>query len=74
MMAELSSQTLTIAIQALDREIRRMRPWVESDESSPEDAMILEDWERAAEELEQAYDAAAQVALNLPPYDTLVGR
>lgn len=51
-----------------------MRPWVESDESAPEDAMLLEDWERAAEELEQIYDAAAQVALNLPPYEALVKR
>lgn len=51
-----------------------MRPWVESDASSPEDAMILEGWARAAEELEQACDAAALVALNLPPYDTLAGR
>lgn len=51
-----------------------MRPWVESDESAPEDALILADWERAAEELEQAYDAAARVALNLPPYEVLVGR
>ena len=73
-MAELSHQTLTVAIQAVDREIRKMRPFVESDESAPEDAMILEDWERAAEELEDAYDAAARVALNLPPYDVLVGR
>ena len=73
-MAELSHQTLTVAIQAIDREIRRMRPWVESDESGPEDAMILEDWERAAEELRQAYDAAARLSLNLPPYAVLVGR
>jgi hypothetical protein len=73
-MAEVSNQALIVAIQAIDRDIRKMRPWVESDESPPEDAMLLEDWERVAEELEQAYNAAAEVALNLPPYDTLVKR
>ncbi len=73
-MAELSHQALIVAIQAIDREIRRMRPWVESDGSAPEDAMLLEDWERVAEELEQAYNAAAEVALNLPPYEALVTR
>lgn len=73
-MAQVSNQALIVAIQAIDRELRKMRPWVESDESAPEDAMLLEDWERVAEELEQAYNAAAEVALNLPPYDTLVKR
>lgn len=73
-MAELSHRALTVAIQAIDREVRELRELVMSDRAEPEDMQMLEDWMQAAEELEQAYDAAARTALNLPPYDALVGR
>lgn len=72
--AEISAQALTVAIQAVDREIRELRQLVQSDDAEPEDMLMLDDWTRAAEEMEEAYDAAARVALNLPPYDALVSR
>ena len=34
---------------------------------------LLEDWEYAAQDLEEAYDVEARDVLNLPPYDELLG-
>jgi hypothetical protein len=72
-MPEISNRTLCIAIQAVAGEIRALRDLVRSGEGVPEDAQQLEDYRAAAEDLERAYDKAAETALNLPPYDELVG-
>jgi len=72
-MPEISNKTMCIAIQALAKEIRKLEEIVAAEDSQPEEQQILEDYERAAEDLEQAYDKAAETALNLPPYDMLVG-
>lgn len=72
-MAEINNRTLVIAIQAVAAETRRLRDMLD-DQSEAEDYQTLEAWERAAEDLESAYDAAARTTLNLPPYDSLVGQ
>ena len=73
-MPEISNKTMCIAIRALAKEIRKLEEIVAAEDSQPEEQQILEDYGRAAEDLEQAYDKAAETVLNLPPYDMLVGR
>jgi hypothetical protein len=73
-MPEISNKTMCIAIQAIASEIRSLRDLVKSGEGVPEDAELLEDYQRAAEDLERAYDKAAETVLNLPPYEDLVGQ
>ncbi len=71
-MAEVSNQTLVLTIQAIAAEIRALREAIAEGEAEPEEQLLLEDRVRAAGELEDAYDKAARVAINLPPYDELV--
>jgi hypothetical protein len=72
-MPEITNKTMCIAIQALAKEIRKLEEIVAAEDSQPEEQQILEDYERAAKDLEQAYNKAAETALNLPPYDMLIG-
>lgn len=72
-MPEISSQTLVVAIQAVAAEIRSLREDLAGGDAQAEDYQLLEDRVRAAEDLEHAYDVAAQTVINLPPYDELVG-
>lgn len=73
-MPEISNKTMCIAIQAVATEIRALRDLVKSGEGVPEDAELLEDYQAAAEDLERAYDKAAETVLNLPGYEELVGK
>lgn len=73
-MPEISNKTMCIAIEAVASKIRALREVVASDDSVPEDEQLLDDYQAAAEDLERAYDAAAETVLNLPPYDILVGK
>lgn len=71
-MPHISYQTLICAIQAVAAEIRSLRAALAEGDAMPEDYQLIEDWQRAADDLERAYDAAARTLLNLPPYDELV--
>lgn len=72
-MPDITNRTLVIAIQAVAAEIRAMRLALADGEGEPEDYQRLENWMRAADDLERAYDEAAKTILNLPPYSELVG-
>lgn len=71
-MPNISCQTLVVAIQAVAAEIRGLQASFADGDVEPEDYQLLEDWQRAGEDLERAYDHAARTVLNLPPYDELV--
>ncbi|MEW5836788.1 MAG: hypothetical protein AB1832_17130 [Pseudomonadota bacterium] len=71
-MPNISYPTLICAIQAVASEIRSLRADLAEGDAEPEDYQLIEDWQRAADDLERAYDEAARTVLNLPPYDELV--
>lgn len=73
-MANISPQTLVVAIQAVAAEIRNLRAALAEGGAEPEEYRLLEDRICAAEDLKRAYDEAARTVLNLPSYDGLVGR
>jgi len=73
-MANISPQTLVVAIQAVAAEIRNLRAALAEGGAEPEEYRFLEDRICAAEDLKRAYDEAARTVLNLPSYDGLVGR
>lgn len=72
-MPQISANTLVVAIQAVDAQVRQLRKAVERDDAEVEEMQLLEQWEEAARDLEKAYDIEAKDVLNLPPYDELVG-
>jgi hypothetical protein len=72
-MPEIATDTLIIAIQAVDAQVRQLRKAVERDDAEVEEMQLLESWEDAARDLEKAYDVEARDVLNLPPYDELLG-
>lgn len=72
-MPEISNQTLVVVIQTLASEIRALRQATGDGDAQAEDYQLLEDHLRAADDLERAYDVAAQKVINLPPYRQLVG-
>lgn len=72
-MPQISANTLVVAIQAVDAQVRQLRKAVERDDAEVEEMQLLEQWEDAARDLERAYDVEAKDVLNLPPYDELVG-
>jgi hypothetical protein len=71
-MPNITHQTLVVAIQPVASEIRRLQAAVAEGDAEPEEYQLLEDWQRAAEDLERADDEAAKSVLNLHPYDELV--
>ena len=73
-MPEISINTMIVAIQAVAAQVKELRITVNGDDAQPEDMQLLEEWTEAAEDLERAYDASAQTVINLPPYDSLIGR
>jgi hypothetical protein len=73
-MPEISINTMIVAIQAVAAQVKELRITVDSDDAQPEDMQLLEEWTEAAEDLERAYDTSALTVINLPPYDSLVGR
>ena len=72
-MIAISCKTLMMAIQATEAEIRRLRA-VPDAMFVAEDAVLLVDFETAAEELEAAYANIIKTDSNLPSYSMLVGR
>jgi len=68
-MPEINTRTLVMCIQAVAAEIRALQ----ADAHDPEVQQLIDHYERAAADLEDAYDEAAKTVLNLPPYDDLVG-
>jgi len=62
-----------MAIQAVAAELRSLRRDARNDDTDPDLAELIDDYERAAAKLEDAYDEAAKTVLNLPPYEELVG-
>lgn len=72
-MAELDGRTLAMAIQAVAAEIRRLRA-LPDEKTVPGDALLLVDYETAAEALEAAYAQETARATNLPPHAQLVGQ
>ncbi len=74
-MADLSAQSLVMAVQAVDAESRRIKDSVggEITELAPDDQELLQAFSRAAMELKAAYLDAREFATNMPPYDQLVG-
>ena len=72
-MVKIKPQTLMVAIQAVDAQIRSMRVDFD-DEADPMAFQVLDDWQQAADDLERAYDELASNAVNLPSYNDLVGR
>ena len=71
-MPEIATETLLIAIQAIDAQVRELRAAVARDDAEPQEMQLLEEWQDAARDLERAYDVEAAAVLNLPPYDELV--
>ena len=64
---------MCIAIQAIAAEVRMLRDAVANGEADEDEIQLLEDYLAAAQDLERAYDTAAETVLNLPPYDLLTG-
>lgn len=73
-MTTLSAQTLAMAIQAVDAEIRRFKDSVEGDigELEPDDQELLLAYSQAAAELKATYLELRLSAPGIPPYDQLV--
>ncbi|GLQ98115.1 hypothetical protein [Dyella mobilis] len=72
-MVQIKHQTLIVAIQAVDAQIRAMHIDF-ADESDPMAFQILDDWQQAADDLERAYGELASTVINLPAYNELVGQ
>jgi hypothetical protein len=73
-MAELTSQTLIMVVQAVDAEIRRLKDSVGGDltELDPDAQELLLSYSNAATELRNHYLQARRFTPSLPPYDRLV--
>ena len=72
-MANIDGMTLMMAIQAVDEVIGRLtEATADEDSADPNDQTMLMDYRRTAKRLEEAYDKACEVELDLPPYDELV--
>ena len=69
-MTPLSAQTLAMAIQAIDAEIRRVKDAVDGDiaELEPDDQEFLLAYSQAAAELKAAYLQLRLSAPGIPPY------
>ncbi|HET7562968.1 MAG TPA: hypothetical protein VFJ87_11380 [Rhodanobacteraceae bacterium] len=72
-MPDIATETLMVAIQAVDAQVRQLRKAVDCDDAEVEEMQLLEQWEDAARDLERAYDVEARGVLNLPPYSELLG-
>ena len=73
-MAVLSSQTLVMAVQAVDTEIRQIKQSVANNisELDPDEQELLMAFSQAAMELKAAYLEAREASPGLPLYDDLV--
>ena len=70
-MPEISTRSLVLIIQAVDREINRLTA-LPDEIITPAEEMQLVDYESLADELEEAYEAATKGQTNLPAYEQLV--
>jgi hypothetical protein len=73
-MADVSGNTLLMAVQAVDDAIRTLDRRLRHPQGDPRhDTDMRVSYARAAEELRAAYEVARLGSSNLPPYATLVG-
>lgn len=72
-MSKIKTGTLIVAIQAVAAELRILKENMQNGQADPEEYEILQDWQDAANDLEEAYDELAKSQLNLPPYNKLIG-
>lgn len=72
-MPEISIEALVVSIQAVAAEIGVLREAAQKSELEPEEYALLEERQRAAENLEAAYKKVAANVSNLPPYEQLIG-
>ncbi|WP_097459408.1 hypothetical protein [Mangrovitalea sediminis] len=70
-MAEITNRSLVLIIQAVDREINRLRD-LPDETIVPAEELLLVDYESLADELEEAYAEATKGVTNLPDYRQLV--
>lgn len=70
-MPEISTRSLVLIIQAVDREINRLMS-LPDETITPDEELQLVDYESLADELEGAYAAATLGQSNLPDYKLLV--
>jgi hypothetical protein len=73
-MSELSSDTLVIAIQAVDAEMLQIEEQLEGIHPGehPDLDDLLMAYQKAARELKFFYEQAQLLALDLPPYEELI--
>ncbi len=71
-MPDISTEALIVSIQAVANEIDILREALATGDAEPEDAETLETWQRAAENLAQAYKQVLKITPGLPPYEELV--
>ena len=72
-MADVSGNTLLMAVQAVHDAIMQLDERIRDGSGDPQsDTEMLMSYTRAAEELRSAYEVARLTSTNLPPYDELV--
>jgi hypothetical protein len=73
-MTTLSAQTLVMAVQGVDAEIRRIKDSVDGNitDLEPDEQELLLAFSQAATELKAAYLELRLSAPGIPPYDQLV--
>ncbi|HEY8976656.1 MAG TPA: hypothetical protein VIN75_20745 [Burkholderiaceae bacterium] len=72
-MAEVSGNTLLMAVQAVNDAIAMLDERIRDGSGDPlDDTEMLMSYTRAADELRSAYEVARLTSSNLPPYEDLV--
>ncbi len=71
-MPEIKVQTMCVAIESIAEKIRLLREILQKEGDDADLEQMIEDYTRAAADLERAYDKEAETMINLPPYDALV--
>ena len=72
-MPKISARSLVLVVQAVDREIKRIRS-LPDDRTVPGDLQLLDDYENLADDLEELYEDTLETHPTLPPYAQLVHR
>lgn len=72
-MADVSGNTLLMAVQAVAESVRAIQGRLDTGEGDPlDDTEMLMSYLRAADELRNAYEVARLASDNLPPYADVV--
>lgn len=72
-MADVSGNTLLMAVQAVNDAIAALDERIRDGSGDPlDDTQMLMSFTRAAEELRAAYEVARLTSSNLPPYEALI--